>query len=123
MKFWELTSITREKPGALLEAALSRPEWKFVADWLADMSELSRRQDREKLDHVLPTEFVRAVLGKIDRVFYFEEPDILRSRKFPSTDLELSTLDAFNLYGGSALEDALEKGMTHVTRGAGPGEA
>lgn len=76
------------------------------------------RRDRAGLDEELPDDFVRAALAKLKVSFHLTRDGQLKSRRTSIFDAALSALDAFNRFGGRALEDALEYGSVKVSQGA-----
>ena len=110
MKFWELASILREEHDLIRKAAASRPEWNYIAFWLNDLQQLCDRQDREELDALVPVPLVRAALRRSKVKFYLSWRRVLRSRRHSFFDTKLSALRAFERFGGSAMEEALEHG-------------
>ena len=113
MKFWQLTSLLRERASPIADAARGRSEWRKFGDWLAQEDELIRLQDREKLDTELPDDYVRAVLAYVDMTFYLATDGWLRRHRVHSGDEKLTALEAFNRCGGELLEDVIEKGVSH----------
>lgn len=113
MKFWQLTSVLRERPYPIADVARQRPEWTMFAEWFAERDHLIDIQDREKLDAELPDDFARAVLSTVDLPFYLDAEGWLRAGPFHSSDERLTALEAFNRCGGEMLEDVIEKGVSH----------
>ena len=123
MKFWELDSVCRDQPGLLIRKAAERAEWYEYAEWGRKVDELVRTQDRAKLDFELPDAYVRGVLHDCSLVFYRGKDGWLRSYRLRPDDTERSPLEAYEEYGGSALEDALEKGSVPPVDRGGRGPA
>jgi hypothetical protein len=113
MKFWELTSVMRAEPN-LLEVALRKPIWAEYYAWFTNLDKIVDAQDRGKLDARVPDALVRDALSGSRQTFYLYSGQ-LRSRRFTDEDVELSALDAFTHFGGTALEETLEKGSHRVT--------
>ena len=114
MKFWELMSVCRWGEYHLLERLGDRSEWSTYLDWKRDFDRLVQVQDREKLDFELPDEVCVHVLSGSKRR-WFVSGGVLRDREFGPTERELTSVEAFNEYGGHALEDALEFGSFRVS--------
>lgn len=112
MKFWELRSICRDKPKTL-KKVFSQKKWRMYAEWNNDIAQLVQTQDREKLDAILPDELVEQVLNKHPGVLYLYGGH-LRSYRFNRNEHKISYLKAFQKYGGTAVEDTLEKGSFKV---------
>lgn len=124
MKFWELTSVLRDG-GAMLgfktsgldivrAEARRRPEWREFGDWAERFDDLVGAQDREKLDHELPDAFARAVLARASVSYFLGHDDVLRSYGHYPFREKLTALEAFDRYGGTALEDANEYGSVKI---------
>jgi hypothetical protein len=112
MKFWELVSVTREEPW-LAERLGNRAEWATYLSWFRDIDQLVQQQDRSKLDAELPDEACFHVLSASRRRYYLFG-GYLRVRRYGASDVELSVVETFNLFGGRALEDASEYGSVSV---------
>ena len=114
MKLWELHSVCRTQPD-LIEARLqTEPHWQKWFEEFRSFDELVRTQDRSRLDAELPDDVVRLVLGELRVTYYLSDDGWLRSRADRARDKALSALSAFELYGGSVLEDVLEHGSVQV---------
>jgi hypothetical protein len=119
MKFCQLLSVS-DSP-RLADAASSDPDWAVYGKWVDDLTDICHAQDRAKLDHTLPNGFVRKVLtGSSQRVFYSSGQ--LRSYRFGPSDEQLSLVEAFDRFGGTALEEAFEKGSVSVTGALASGD-
>ena len=114
MKFWQLSSIMREQHDVVRSAALSQPEWHYVATWLEDLDNIVASRDRSKLDKALPAELVRMALSKSRIKFYLSQEYMLLSRRYSLRDVELSALQAFDSFGGHIMEEALERGGVSI---------
>ena len=121
MKFWQLSSVLRDQKKLLNEALNGT----VYGDWLEDISRLCAEQDREKLDSVMPDLLCRKVLSLHPRKLYLYPDNCLRSyqqyeekwfklvRKRVECE-ELSFVSVYEKFGGSILEDVLEKGSARV---------
>ena len=111
MKFWELTTVASGAPyeSMMKGMALSVPEWHHLADWIDNLSVLATKQDRSKLDAEIPDAYVREVLARLPITLFLTDRN-LRSSPLSSTDKPLEILEAFDLFGGQAIEETLEKG-------------
>ena len=114
MKVWQLSSVVDCDLGLLTRTAVQRPEWAEYADWYSNYKQIVSAQDRGKLDHVLPTGYVLAVLSQINREYFRGRDGWLRSRRRSPDDEVFSAADAFKKYGGEKLEAALEHGADYV---------
>lgn len=115
MKLWQLVSVMEERNIQLIRRlASTHAAWQFITDWLAQYEVLVDTQDRAKLDYELPAPFVRIVLAESDFIYYLSNDGWLRSWKAYPDDKLVTALDAFERYGGQALEEACEKGSFDV---------
>jgi hypothetical protein len=112
VKFWELTSVCRAEP-SLLERLADKPEWTVYLDWYRNVDQIVTEQDQSKLDAEMPDDACLHVLSASQTKYYLSG-GYLRFRRFSPSDRALSAVDAFKLYGGSALEDAREYGLVEV---------
>ena len=113
MKFWELVSVCRAEP-QLLQRLSASPAWADYLAWSADFDRLVQTQDRSKLDTQLPDEACRHVLAGSTATYYLSGGYLRVARRDPS-DQTMSSVDVFDRYGGSALEDVNEAGLTQVS--------
>jgi hypothetical protein len=115
MKFWELFSLAGRSDGRdmILDVSRSNADWRVLGVWVESFDALVAGQDRGKLDCELPDEFCRAVLDRVSQDFYLSA-DRLGSRRLSAGDRELSALEAFEMFGGSALEETMEFGSYPV---------
>ena len=117
MKLWQLVSVLGEKNIQLIRGlASAHAQWQFVADWLAQYEVLVDTQDRAKLDYELPDPFVGLLLAKSALIYYLSTDGWLRSWQEYPDDKLITALDAFELFGEQALEEAYEKGSFEVGR-------
>jgi hypothetical protein len=119
MKFWELTSTFRTEPH-ILDAVLSYPQWLPFQTAYAQFSALVVTQDRTILDAEVPKALVHAVAMQSQLRFrYYPEMKLLRlveSDFFPGqVSQELNVLEVYDRFGGSCMEEVLEKGSCAVT--------
>jgi len=115
MKLWQLVSVMNRNIPVILTTASAHAEWRFVAEWLAQYDTIVDTQDRAKLDHELADHLVRITLGNSDLKCYLSNDGWLRSWRMSQDDKLLSALEAFDKYGGVALEEACEKGSVEVS--------
>ena len=113
MKLWELSSIVRDN--ALLQTvAQKNPAWRELGALYARMDQLVQVQDRATLDRAVSEDFVLAALGATGQKCYRSHDGWLRSAAMSPTDQVLSFSDAYEKYGGTVLENALERGAVKV---------
>ena len=116
MKFWQLNSVAGA--AAIAEAAGGDVAWAVYGELVRDLPRICEIQDRAKLDYEMPKEFVRRVLSGSPRGVFLSHGQ-LRSFRFAPSDNELSFVEAFDQFGGTALEEALEKGSFAVSVAVG----
>ena len=87
---------------------LDRKSW-------ADHLRIVAAQDRVILDSKVEHEFAVAVLAQLRSSLYLGADGRLRSRRYDQTDQELSVLEAYERYGGEAVEDAYEYGSVNTS--------
>ncbi len=119
MKFWELTSTFRTEPH-ILDVVPSDPQWLPFQSAYAQFSTLIATQDRTILDAEVPDALARAVANQSQLRFrYYPEMKLLRLVEpdfFPGQiSQELNALEVYDRFGGSCMEDVLEKGSCIVT--------
>ncbi|MEO7690363.1 MAG: hypothetical protein ABIS51_13855 [Sphingomonas sp.] len=115
MKFWQLGSILRADEWSLIgEVAETRADWAFLQEWASNWTSLVNTQDRSKLDAELPVEFVREMLSLSQVTLFLAHDGWLRSYQLSGSDLSISALSAFNRFGGTAIENALEYGSIDI---------
>ena len=116
MKFWELVSIFESYPD-LLPVALIATEYK---DWLTNFDKLVRNQDRLKLDHLMPDNVCRSALSshpgrlKLYTDGHLRGYDLYAQGGDNLAFTEMTYLEIYQKFGGSVIEDVLEKGSAKV---------
>lgn len=117
MKFWELISVTRGERSVVIRAAGVKPEWAVFGEWATTYDDIIARQDRAKLDLDLDPDFVRAALIASHLRFYLTTkpgyPVMCKDRVSPQDSMMLA-LEAFDLYGGHAMEQTVEFGSYRI---------
>ncbi|HAO09491.1 MAG TPA: hypothetical protein DCQ50_21465 [Chryseobacterium sp.] len=119
MKFWELTSAFRSETDNL-KSVLKNDRWKKYHNYYENLNSIVAKQDRNILDEEVPFHLAKEVceLSKIKFYLYYKDnPHCLTSYK-QDTDQpfeELSTLDILIRFGGSFIEETLEKSTSEVT--------
>ena len=114
MKLWQLTSVIRNVE-VMKIAAQSNQNWHEFVTWLENWATVVDTQDRAKLDYELPDLFVQTVLANSNLQCHLSEDGWLRFRKNSPDDQQITALQAFNRFGGRALEEAYEKGSAKVS--------
>ncbi|MFC5373274.1 hypothetical protein ACFPIF_11950 [Brevundimonas faecalis] len=110
MKFWKIVSILGGETNSAEEISKTKEEWEHFGQWFQNFSQIVHLQDRKKLDTELPKDFSEEVLKSSNILLFTSNDGTIRSRKIFDTDIEINIFDAFNKYGGDAIEEALEKG-------------
>ena len=114
MKFWELVSVAGDDFDLLRRIASERDEWTVLRRWIGDFNALVNRQDRGILDAQVPEAYAAAVLRSVRGHCYLSTDGQLRSWRFHRGDGKMSYLEVFERFGGSVLEEVLEKGSLQV---------
>lgn len=123
MKFWEAVSAFRELE-TVLEEVFGSERWRatYWQDFLR-FDEIVRKQERSILDSTLPVELTREIARRCDRMqFSFSPESGCLSLTSPalavdSRTITLSALDVHDRFGGSAIEEIIEKGSITVVDG------
>ncbi len=118
MKFWELISIFAFEK-ATLSLVLDRPNWKQYGEWYQMYATHVGAQDRSILDAVVPDELCREALA-LSRQKYVIRDGQLTTYTDDDAKLHrelLTPVQAFNRFGGSALEEVSEKGSYIIVNG------
>jgi hypothetical protein len=113
MKFWELISVFRNEKENL-KAVLDKPELEKYRFYYNNLHSLIEQQDRSLLDEEIPFELAYEVCELSKMKFYlFYENQIQTLRNSIQTERELfeeiSVLDVLIRFGGSCIEETLEK--------------
>lgn len=106
MKFWEMESFFRGEK-ELLERVLRKPQW---SDYLGRHRAFTyhvQNQHREILDESIPDELARELMQECKSRFVVGNDHL---RLATSESDTLSALETYNRFGGTAMEDVLEKG-------------
>lgn len=118
IKLWQLNSILEGNLNLAIDIARSNNAWSSLAD-LCSLAESKRAIgdwiSLEDQNTELPIGFAQAILSQINKYCYLSKTDgHLRSYKFKPDDEPLSYLECFNRYGGTLLEDTLEKSSYYL---------
>jgi hypothetical protein len=119
MKFWELTSAFRSETDNL-KTVLEKPIWTKYKSNFDNLNSLVKKQDRKTLDEEIPFELAYEVcqLSKIKFWLYYKrQPHQLTNYKQGTDETfeEVSALDILTRFGGSFIEETLERSMSDVT--------
>lgn len=119
MKFWELTSAFRSETDNL-KSVLKNDRWKKYHNYYENINSIITKQDRNILDEEIPFHLAKEVCELSNLKFYLyykDKPHCLSSYK-QDTDQpfeELSPFDILVRFGGSFIEETLEKSTSEVT--------
>ena len=118
MKFWELTSAFRSEENNLV-SVLSKSKWTKYKIYFDNLDSLVQKQDRVILDEEIPFELAKEVceLSKLKFYLYYKyTPHRLASYKQgnDSPFEEISSLDILLRFGGSYIEETMERTMSDV---------
>jgi hypothetical protein len=119
MKFWELTSAFRSETDNL-KSVLKNDRWKKYHNYYENLNSIIAKQDRNILNEEVPFHLAKEVceLSKLKFYLYYKDnPHCLSSYK-QDTDQpfeELSSVDILIRFGGSFIEETLEKSTSEVT--------
>jgi hypothetical protein len=114
LKLWQLFSVARIDKGLVGRVAASRPSWKPYELAAENFDGLVQTQNRAVLDAIVEQEFAVAVLGQLRSNLYLSSDGWLRSRRHDVSDQEISVLEAYERYGGNAIEEAYERGSVNI---------
>jgi len=118
MKFLELISAFRYETH-ILDIVLQDPKWKQYKAHYEAVNSLVIDQNRKVLDEEIPFDLGYEVCEKSKLKFwlyYLMKPQVLSSRQQKTEEEfeEISALDVWIRFGGTVMEDALEKGSSEV---------
>lgn len=119
MKFWELTSAFRSETDNL-ESVLKNDRWKKYHSYYENLHSIIIKQDRSILDEEIPFHLAKEVCELSNLKFYLyykNKPHCLSSYK-QDTDQPFEVLSPFDIlvrFGGSFIEETLEKSTSEVT--------
>jgi len=119
MKFWELISAFRSEADNL-ETVLKNERWKKYRNYYENINSIIAKQERGILDEEIPFHLAKEVceLSKLKFYLYYkDQPHCLSSYKQDTEQPfeELSPFDILVRFGGSFIEETLEKSISEVT--------
>lgn len=113
MKLWELTSIFRDQPEILKKALQARQETQLL-EWIDNIDDITSRQDRSILDRIIDNSLCVAILADHDGILYQSSKYL---RTYPiENEIQLGFAEVFKKYGGSIIEETLEKGIAVIPK-------
>jgi hypothetical protein len=120
MKFWELVSMFRDEDAVLL-AVLREPQWALYLGWYNDYAKHASGRNQNVLDAEMPEELCRRAVRQSQKKFYIHDNYLyyyLSGVQTPAGISPMTALEAFEKFGGTALEEVLEKSSFYVGPGA-----
>jgi len=120
MKFWEAVSAFREFPDVLAEV-FGSDKWRTVyGETFSRWEELVNAQDRAALDEYLPLELTREIAKRCQGLTFGYSAETGHLWRMPAVfaqglqTMMLSALDVHDRFGGSVIEEVLERGSARV---------
>ncbi|WP_276501403.1 hypothetical protein [Terrimonas pollutisoli] len=118
MKFWELTSAFRSETDNL-KSVLLKDSWTKFKSHYDNLNEIIQRQDRQILDEEIPFQLAKEVreLSKLKFYLYYKNTPYRLTTWKQGTDEpfeEISSLDILLRFGGSYIEETLERSISDV---------
>lgn len=113
MKFWELTSVFRDQPEVLKRVLKTRQETQLL-EWIDDINNIISQQDRSILDRTIDDSLCVAILAEHNGMLY-QSSKYLRTHPIEN-EIQLSFVEVFKKYGGSIIEETLEKGIAAIPK-------
>jgi hypothetical protein len=118
MKFWELTSAFRSETDNL-ESVLAKDSWTKFKSQYDNLKEIVQRQDRQILDEEIPFQLAKEVceLSKLKFYLYYKDTPHRLASYQQGNDTpfeEISPLDILIRFGGSYIEETMERTMSDV---------
>lgn len=107
MKFWELVSVCRSHPQVLKQSLQAQGETQLL-QWVEQFDELVAQQQRSILDSQVAADVCRNVLTELPFQLHQGERYLWSVAREETAPIAL--VDVFDRYGGSIIEDVLEKG-------------
>lgn len=121
MKFWEAVSAFRGFERELAEVFGSERWRAAYGESFARISELVRTQDRGILDSQLPVELTREIATRCTALQFSFSPKNRCLYPGPAAArgaITMSALEVHDRFGGSVIEEALERGCANVNEPA-----
>lgn len=112
MKFWQFISVCEELNIQLSSIKLDK-KWNQFITWSIDFDAIVDKQDRSKLDYLVPSELCLQVFSTSKAVFYISD-GYLRKRALGESDTKVVASEILKKYGGEKFEGMLEFGMVEV---------
>ena len=113
MRFWELFSIMRTEQDAHEHLLLDK-RWSQYRQWNADMSRIVNEQDRKILDSIVPDELACAAMDLFPDRFQVRNGYLHGCPKGTAPSNSISAIEAYKRFGGTAIEDTLERGNAKI---------
>ena len=113
MKFWELESVFRDQPEKLKHILKIHQEHQLLA-WLSNIDDIVSKQNRSILDKVIDDSLCMVILSEHSG-FLYQSDEYLRTYPIEN-EIQLTFVEVFKKYGGSIIEETLEKGIAILPR-------
>jgi len=110
MKFWQLVSLFRDEEAVLL-AVLQEPQWALYLGWYNDYEKHASGRNQNVLDAEMPEELCRRAVSQSKKKYYVHDNHLYRyysEVQIPAGISLMTALEAFEKFGGAALEEVLE---------------
>ena len=118
MKLCELNVVAYNIDQTVFDKVLSeRRAWSVYAENNRNFDALVLNGRRDILDQELPDELCIAVLERLNGQLYLGKK-YLSSLRLSENDKEISLVEAYKLFGGSAIEQAFERSVYEIDTGS-----
>lgn len=116
MRFWELDSVMREDRGVLYKV-LAVGKWEKFHNWQKNIDTIVKSQQRDILDYEVPDELCREVFAatKILYCLHNGRLRVFNKKNKIGDETVITALEAFDRFGGWAMEEAREYGSVDIT--------
>jgi hypothetical protein len=114
MRFDRFVNLLSFEKDVAVTVARKKRRWNFAGEWIENYGALVSSRDMDKLHFILPDDYLRAVFRRLKQKFYLAKDGWLRSRRHSPAEKELSAIEAFERFGGDAMEETVEYGSFPV---------
>jgi hypothetical protein len=109
MKFWELYSIFRDDRETLRRLLAEEAVDPYLK-WFDSLTDIVNAQDRQVLDAVIPERLAARAMQACKLRFFVRDGTLHFCPPGSVHEGQLSAFDVYHNYGGSVIEEVLEKG-------------
>ena len=124
MKFWQLVSLFRDEE-PVLESVLKDPQWALYFQWYSDYEQHAKSRNTSLLNAEMPDVLCRDAARLSKKNYYVHQEHLYRydvhrdhlyppALRMPTGASLMSALEAFEKFGGTALEEVLEFGSFYL---------